>query len=169
MKKIICFVSVVALVFVVAGVSTAFARSKKSKDTTAAQKKNVVPKKVKEMLARKRDSLENTRWDIQITASTGEKKISDVVIFKDKKFSVDGLSVKGFPPVDYSLSPKDDESGQVVLETMQTSEKEGTIFWRLEIAADEMSFKGVFSEVSPDQKSQDLYCSGTKIIIGGTT
>jgi len=163
MKKIICFVSVIVLVFTIAG-SEAFARSKKSKEITAAQKKNVTPQKVKDMIARKRASLENTSWDVQITASTGEKKESDVIVFKDKKFSAQGPSAKGFAPVDYSLNLKDGDSGQAVLETMQYSEKEGTIFWRIEFALDDMSFRGMFSEVYPDQKSQDLYCSGSKIL-----
>ena len=168
MKKIICFVSIIVFVVSIAAVPLAFARPKKSKEVTAEQKKNTPAQKAKDIIALKRASLENTTWDMQITSSTKDKKGADIIVFKDKKFSVEGLSAKGFTPVDYSLSLKDDDSGQVILETMQTSEKEGTVFWRLEFSADSMSFRGMFSQVYPDQKSQDLYCSGSKIIIGGT-
>jgi hypothetical protein len=162
MKKIILAV-VVAFVFLGSTGKEVWARAKKtqSSQSTAVKNKKLSPKKIKEILEQKRLELENTLWDVEMKLASGEKKMTDRLIFKDKQFSSEGLALGGFKPASYSLTMKDD--GVIVFETMQPGENGGTVFWKGEFGPDNISVRGITSQVSPDQTSQDLYFSGLKV------
>jgi hypothetical protein len=161
MKKIIVAVTAVVFVFAFAG-TQGWARTKKAKVTSAAaeKKKRNDLKKTREVLAQKRLDLENTQWDISLKLSSGEKTADDRLFFKKDKFSSRELELRGFKPTGYSLALQDD--GVLVFETMQPSENGGTVFWRGEFGADNISVRGMVSRVFADQPSQDLYFSGSK-------
>ncbi|MBI5873389.1 MAG: hypothetical protein HZB36_04510 [Candidatus Omnitrophica bacterium] len=162
MKKII--VAVVVAVFILGFTGKeVWARAKKTQSSQGAVEKNkkLSSKKTKELLEQKRLELENTSWDVEMKLASGEKKMTDRLIFKDKQFSSEGFVLGGFKPTSYSLTMKDD--GVIVFETMQPGENGGTVFWKGEFGPDNISVRGITSQVSPDQTSQDLYFSGLKV------
>jgi hypothetical protein len=160
MKKSIALV-VVAGIFVCLAPHEALAKTKigappPAESTLKAPK--IDPKKVKEMLAKKRTDLENTSWNIQVTTSGKEnRKSEDVLFFKDNQVASQELLAKGFKPTNYTLTLTDD--GVIVFETMQTHPKDGTVFWRGELGQGN-AMKGMISRISSDQKTQDYYFSG---------
>ena len=160
MKKIICFIVITALVLGLAE-SRAFARTRKQKDSAPVPQKASL-NKTKELIEKKRSELDNTSWGIQISTSAGEKRLNDLLVFKDRKFYAERLASQGFGPVDYSLTVNDD--GTTIIETMQASDREGTVFWRIELLQDQISLRGMVSRTSLDQTSQDLYFSGSKVL-----
>ena len=162
MKKIIAVTMVILFLFAFT-VTQGWARTKKSKAIAevAENKKKSDLKRTKELLDQKRLELENTQGDIAVKLSSGEKKVDDGLVFKNTQFSSREVELRGFKAVSYSLALQDD--GTVIFETMQSSEEGGTIFWKGEISPDNVSVRGMLSEVAVDQSSQDLYFSGSKV------
>jgi hypothetical protein len=103
------------------------------------------------LIERKRKELNNTEWDIELNASSGkEKKISDVLAFANNQVSCAGYVKKGFPVTNYTITVQDD--GSLIIETMQTSEKSGTAFWRCELDPALQIMRGVLSLHTDDDK-----------------
>ncbi len=126
--------------------------AKKKADTGA---KRTVDKKAKETLDKKRMDLDKTNWSLALVPSGKEgQKGVDILSFKENHILSRNMAAKGFNPTNYTLTIGDD--GIVVFETMQTSEKEGTVFWRGEFAQDNTAMRGVMSWVTPDQKAHDF-------------
>ncbi|MEK7849672.1 MAG: hypothetical protein AAB213_02470 [Candidatus Omnitrophota bacterium] len=110
--------------------------------------------KTKSLREKKKSELNNTEWEIEAMALSGKgAKQSDILVFKDNKFSSEEFLKTGFKESNYTLSVLD--SGMVVVETMQTSEKEGAIFWRAEFDASLTACKGVMSRQLSGNKTED--------------
>lgn len=106
------------------------------------------------LLETKRKSLNNTQWDIDAVPLSGKgPKQPDVLVFRENKFSSEYFTKSGFGASNYTLSVLED--GVAVFETMQTSEKEGIVFWRGECDAAMASCKGVLSRQLPNNKTED--------------
>ncbi len=104
---------------------------------------------------KKKGQLNNNQWDVDITPLSGKgAKLTDVLVFRDNKFSSDYFSKMGFAPSNFTVTIQDD--GSVVVETMQSGEKEGIIFWRLELDKDLASCKGILSRQLADNKTEDF-------------
>jgi hypothetical protein len=109
---------------------------------------------------KKRAELNNLQWDVDVTAINGKgEKKKDYLIFQDNKFSSDEATKSGFQPSNYTLTIQD--SGAVVLETMQMAEKEGAIFWRVEFDNTLNTCHGVFSRQSANGKGEDYSFAST--------
>jgi hypothetical protein len=103
---------------------------------------------------KKKSALNNSQWDIEVVALSGKgSKQKDVLVFYENKFSSDVYSKLGFNASNYTLTLQ--ENGMAVVETMQTSEKEGIIFWRIELDPAVTVCKGVLSRQLPNNKSED--------------
>ncbi len=103
------------------------------------------------LIERKRKELNNTEWDIELNSANGkEKKISDVLAFTNNQVSCAGYVKKGFPVTNYTITVQDDSS--LIIETMQTSEKSGTAFWRCELDPAIQTMRGVLSLHTDDDK-----------------
>lgn len=106
------------------------------------------------LLETKRGALNNTQWDIDAAPLSGKgSKQQDVLVFRENKFSSEYFITLGFGASNYTLSVQED--GTAVFETMQTSEKEGIVFWRGECDTAMASCKGVFSRQLPGNKTED--------------
>jgi hypothetical protein len=104
---------------------------------------------------KKRGELNNTQWELTVKPLSGKgKEQKNTLIFQDHMFSSEEFLKKGFQPSNYTLTVLD--NGVVVVETMQTSEKEGLIFWRVEFDEPLTTCKGVFSRQLPHSKSEDF-------------
>jgi hypothetical protein len=116
--------------------------------------KKVDVEKTRGLREKKKSDLNNTQWEIEVMALSGKgAKQSDILVFKDNKFSSEEFLKTGFKESNYTLSVLD--SGMVVVETMQTSEKEGSIFWRVEFDASITACKGVMSRQLSGNKTED--------------
>ncbi|MEK7849673.1 MAG: hypothetical protein AAB213_02475 [Candidatus Omnitrophota bacterium] len=161
MKKHLIWLMVAGLFLNFASVEVYAKR--KTDNTTAAKKTG--DKKVKEALAQKRAELENTSWNIELISSAKEgTKSIDVLTFKDNQVTSRDFLARGFNPTNYTLTMGDD--GTIVLETMQTSEKEGTVFWRGELGQENTGTKtlrGMISHITLDQQAHDMSFSGVLV------
>jgi hypothetical protein len=109
----------------------------------------------KEMLAKKRQELNNTEWEIQLNPVSGKgKKETDRAVFQNNEVAFINFSKKGFAKSSYALSVQQD--GTLVWETMQTSEKSGINFWRGEVSPDLQSMRG-FMNHQIDDKSREEF------------
>ena len=123
-------------------------KEKESKSTDIQQK----IKEDKILRQKKRQQLDNTAWEIEITAiGTKEKAQTDSLIFEDNRFYSDRSSREGFNATNYTISIKDEDT--VVWETMQTAEDGRINFWRGEISEDMEEMRGVASKKLPDGTS----------------
>ncbi|MBN1871163.1 MAG: hypothetical protein JW800_01170 [Candidatus Omnitrophica bacterium] len=107
--------------------------------------------KKKAMIAKAKEELDNTVWDITLTEMGTTKKTEDKVRFVDGKVESDMLTGSGFQPTNYTVSIK--EETIVVWETMQSSEKSGLAFWRAEIEGKRM--RGVLSHHKSETNVKD--------------
>ncbi|MBN2119707.1 MAG: hypothetical protein JW734_01450 [Candidatus Omnitrophica bacterium] len=104
----------------------------------------------REVISQKQEALNDTEWDVEMRVSSGPQKgntSKDVLVFSGYQVSSKKLVAEGFSPSNYTLSLKDD--GQVVWETMQSSENQVT-FFRGEISPDLSSMGGVISFPKPE-------------------
>ena len=100
-------------------------------------------------------------WAIEYTPMSGQKPkrpLKDTLQFAQGKVSAQSLSKDGYPTTNYTLTIGDD--GIPVWETMQTSEKNGVVFWRGELHED--SIQGVMSKHPLEGNSEDFSFSGTQ-------
>ena len=108
--------------------------------------------KKKQILARKLIMLNNTEWGIELAAATGKEKRQVSLIFKDNKVS-STFSSTDFPATNFT--PTYNEDGSLLLETMQTGEKQGVLFWRIEVSADMSSLRGLVVHQFPNNTTKD--------------
>lgn len=167
MKKSIAVVLAAVLFLCGGAMENAWARAKKSKEKVSSEEakasktKKPQENKQKEALTQARSAINNSTWSIVFSGTLPKGMASgDTLVFKDNQFSSTLFSARGFEPTNFSLTMQDD--GVVVFETMQASEKEGTIFWRGELGADQKTLRGMFSHVLSDKQTQDIYFSGSK-------
>jgi len=142
MQKLVMVLLVLG--FLVINSSSVFAErfSKDKLSATAAQQSAtmVTPEAVtkanvsdvEKTIARKKAELNATEWKIELKAIGGKGSgESDVIIFSDDKVASENLQKEGFAPTNFTVSLQGD--GTVTWETMQTSQKSGTVFWRGDI------------------------------------
>jgi hypothetical protein len=135
--------------------SAATAPQKEIKEKEKSDKALEEALKAKRALSdKKRNELNNTEWQIELTPlSTKTKKEVDIITFQNNQISFANFTKKGFPTTNYTLTVQDD--GVVVWETMQTSEKSGIAFWRGEMEKNMQSIKGVLSHQIDQKNKQD--------------
>ncbi|MGE5307565.1 MAG: hypothetical protein ACM3OC_00590 [Deltaproteobacteria bacterium] len=121
-------------------------KDEKAKLEAIAQQKQTADKK--------RQEIENTEWQIELTPLNGKgKKEAETIVFSASQVKLVGYGKKGFPSTNYTLSVQD--SGLVIWETMQTSEKAGITFLRGEMP-DMQTMRGILS-YHPDPKTTEDY------------
>lgn len=104
---------------------------------------------------KKKGALNNTQWEVEVSALSGQgTKQKDILIFYDNRFSSDVFLKKSFKASNYTMTLQED--GAAIVETMQSSEKEGVVFWRLEFDPNMVSCKGILSRQLADSKSEDF-------------
>lgn len=116
----------------------------------------------KDAADKKRKELENTSWEIELTPLSGAlkgKKEAETVLFKGNQVSFVNYEKKGFPATNFTLTVQED--GQIVWETMQTSEKAGIAFWRGELP-DMQNMRGIFSYHPDENTTIDYSFSSTQ-------
>lgn len=123
MKKLALFV-----VLLMIGGSVFAAVQKKQAVQPVAVSKAVVDTS-EDLATKKKTELNGTEWNIKLTPMEGKGKAeTDVLTFADEKVGTKNLSARGYAPSGYSVRIQSDET--VTWETMQISEKDGTVFWR---------------------------------------
>lgn len=171
MKKVLLFVllSVFSLSFTCAGqcwplgkkasadpkdqvAKPAASEAKASQEPSRASQKEL--DKMRAQRDKKRGELNNFQWNVDVTPISGKgEKRKDALVFLENKFTSDEFSKIGFQPSNYTLTIQD--GGMVVVETMQTEEKEGAIFWRIEFDAALANCRGVYSRQLAGGKGED--------------
>lgn len=109
----------------------------------------------RELKKEKREQLNNTEWQIELSLFDGGKKDTDVIIFKDNQVVFTNLSRGGFTSTNYTLTIQKDEA--IVWETMQTSKKGEIAFWRGEVDSNMNKMRGILSRKIDDKTSRDYY------------
>jgi hypothetical protein len=105
-------------------------------------------------IEKKKQALNNTEWQIELTELGGkQKKEEDRLAFSDNQVACDSFTKRGFNSTNYTLTIAEDQT--VAWETMQTSAKAGTAFWRGEIDPNLQSMKGALSYRIDDNTSVD--------------
>jgi len=95
------------------------------------------------LVARKKEALDNTEWDVVMNPLSGKgKKITDTIIFSEGKVRLKDLTEQGFPATNYTLTLQEDN--KVVWETMQTAGNE-IVFFRGEVSANMENMNGIIS------------------------
>lgn len=123
-------------------------------DATPVQPSGPALEKQRAQRAKKRAEVNNNQWEVDVMALNGKgEKQKDFLVFKDNKFSSENYSKIGFGPSNYTLSILDD--GSVVVETMQSADKEGIIFWRIEWDSQLIVCKGILSRQLSENKTED--------------
>lgn len=109
---------------------------------------------------KKKALINNNQWDVEISPLSGKgAKQTDTLAFRDNKFFSSNFGKMGFAPSNYTLTVADDAS--VVIETMQSSEKEGIVFWRIEMDKDAALCKGILSRQLSENKTEDFSFNST--------
>jgi hypothetical protein len=99
---------------------------------------------IRQLREKKKKELNNTVWDIEITPMSGKgEKEKDTLVFTEGKVASESFSRRGFRASNFTLSLQDEKIP--VVESMQTSEKEGILFWRVEFDAALATCRGIFS------------------------
>lgn len=128
------------------------AQSKESTAPAAAQKKAVPA--TADIASKKKAELNGTEWNITLTpmGMGGKgKQETDVITFANDKVGSKNLEGRGYVPSGFSVRLQED--GTVIWETMQVSEKDGTVFWRGDIKDGVM--RGVLSRRDKKEKTYD--------------
>lgn len=129
-------------------------------ETTAAEKKaekarEAQLKNAREQQQKKLAELNNTEWQIEMTPLSGKgKKEIDTVTFSANQVAIAGYVKKGFAATNFTLTVQED--GMVVWETMQTSDKAGTAFWRGEVERSMQTMRGIVSYQVDDKTKHDF-------------
>jgi len=110
---------------------------------TISKKELAALRKRSALIAKKKEVLNNTEWDIEMFPLSGKgKSLKDVIVFAENKVSAKSLEDRGFLPTNYTLSIA--EEGKLIWETMQSREDE-IVFFRGEISPDLENMSGVIS------------------------
>src|SRR5256712_7425168 len=78
--------------------------------------------------------LDGTQWQIKLTTSAVTTPSEDRIRFEKGRFTSPLFKPKGFSTSNYTLT--DEKDDPVIVETMQTSEAEGTLSWHGELGGD---------------------------------
>ena len=167
MARVVAILVFVMCVFVGYGCNGSSGRAPK-KGAPQAKPKLFMSKEEKELqrkrdiIAAKKEALNETEWDVDMTAMSGEAKgtvTKDTIVFTDNKVSSKKLSAQGFLPTNYTLSLKDED--KVIWETMQTGEGQ-LVFFRGEISQDLSGMAGVISFQKPGSSEDYSFQSTAK-------
>jgi len=110
--------------------------------------------KARAMKDRRRKAVDGNQWDVSVIAMSGKgEKAPDVLVFKENKFSSREYEKIGYPPSNYTVSITDD--GNTVVETMQSNDELGILFWRVEFDKDLAGCRGVISRQISENKTED--------------
>ena len=96
-----------------------------------------------ERINKKRAALNNTEWEVEVTAEGQEEPMQDLISFKGRKISIKGSIEKGFNPSNYTLTINED--GSLIFETMQRSDEDELSFIKGEISSDIKNMKGIIN------------------------
>ena len=144
MKKVIALGIIVLMVTGVASAET-------KKKQTIAQTQTVP---LEEIIAKKKAELNGTEWTVEMKPmGTKGKAETDVISFAEDKVSSKNLGNLGYAPTNFTVRLEED--GTVIWETMQVSEKDGTAFWRGDIAPDGI-MRGVLSKRDKKDNAYDF-------------
>ncbi len=114
----------------------------------------------KDILAARNIALNNTRWEMEL-APAGNQAKKQVYYLNIQNNQISTSYGSGeFPATNYTLSINDDNT--IVIETMQTSDKQGVAFWRLEITPDLNTLRGILSHQLKDKTNKDYAFTSTK-------
>lgn len=103
---------------------------------------------------KRRKAIDGNQWEISVIPMTGKgEKTLDVLLFDANKFSSQEYGKKGYAPSNYTVSIADD--GTTVVETMQSDEKMGILFWRIEFDQDHAGCRGVISRQISENVTDD--------------
>ena len=117
-----------------------------------------------EVLAKKKAELNGTKWNIELKSMVtvkGKSKLEtekDVVNFSEGKIVSEKLAALGYAPTGFNSRMEED--GTLIWETMQTSEEDGTAFWRGDVGPDGI-MRGVLSKRDPKENVKDYNFVGT--------
>lgn len=113
-----------------------------------------------DLAAEEKTKLEGTEWAVEMKqAGTKAKAETDTIIFSEGKVVSKNLQELGYAPSNFSV--RIDEDGTVIWETMQSSEQDGTAFWRGDIKDGIM--RGVLSKKDKKERVSDFnFVSTTK-------
>jgi len=114
------------------------------------------------LIAKKKQALNNTEWQITITnLTTKGKEEPDEIIFTGNQVKCVGMAKRGFSETNYTLTVQED--GSLVWETMQSSEEAGTAFWRGEIDSSLQTMHGALSYQPDSETTVDyMFASASK-------
>ena len=104
--------------------------------------------------------VDGTQWQIKLTTAAVRTSSEDRVQFDKGRFTSPLFQPKGFATSNYTLT--EEQGGPVVWETMQTSEKEGTLSWRGELSGETM--RGVASWRKRDGSVVNYTFTGRKVV-----
>jgi len=91
----------------------------------------------------KRNQIDNTTWEVELIPISGKgKNKKDVIIFSDKKVSMEGLAKEGFASTNFSLSTRSNK--KLVWETMQKKDDD-IVYFKGELTPELDSMTGVVS------------------------
>jgi hypothetical protein len=103
---------------------------------------------------KKKAALNSHEWEVEVIAMSGKGvKQSDILVFSESKFFSEVFSKLGFEPTNYTVTAQDD--GATVVESMQSADKEGIVFWRIEFDKDLAGCKGIYSRQLSQNKTED--------------
>ncbi|MCM8813466.1 MAG: hypothetical protein NC924_05985 [Candidatus Omnitrophica bacterium] len=112
----------------------------------------------------KRAQLEKTRWEIELIPLSGKGEHSqDALVFDNNQVYSENGQNRGLPATNYTLSLQEE---QLIWETMQTSSKGETVFWRGEMDAPMKEMRGVMSwQVEPGKSADYSFISRKKTAV----
>lgn len=121
------------------------------------QEKNVIKSAAAQrVLDEKKAGLNNTEWTIELKPMGGGPKTrveKDTLHFSDGTVSSANFGKSGYGPSNFTARMLEEET--FTWETMQTSQKEGIIFWRGDIGPDGI-MRGVLSKRDLKNNTKDF-------------
>jgi hypothetical protein len=104
--------------------------------------------------------VDGTQWQIKLTTAAVRTASDDRVQFDKGRFTSPLFRPRGFVTSNYTLT--EEKGAPVVWETMQTSEKEGTLSWRGELSGETM--RGIASWRKRDGSVVNYTFTGRKVV-----
>jgi hypothetical protein len=114
---------------------------------------------IEELVVVKKEELDNTEWNIIVTPVSKKGQYqSDVISFKNGKFTSKNLLNEGFGPTGFTLRIEEDGSTDdaivVIWETMQMDKEGNYVFWRGDIRNGVM--RGILSKQNDKGRISDF-------------
>jgi hypothetical protein len=166
LRKTLCFAVCIGFIFFslscgkkereVGKTQPKVAGGKKPELTEAKKAKLAERERIAKLIKEKREELNNTEWQINLTSLSGKSKRSkiDILTFTRRKVVSKEFKRKGYPASNYSLRIK---GKKVIWETMQTKGKEEVISWHAEFRGNVM--KGIISKNSRGKREDFSFIS----------